>query len=185
MLDLRDPCQSDPFPPGLEDHSLHLAVLNSVVRSISPGLEQPHPGHAWTRLHWGLAIQGHQPLLLCAFLVSWLPDGVIAHCYGHILFSIQNVSPRLWTPVPQTVLGRNFPSEENHTLPPQLVQLSDTSCLIKFCTVSHCLQKINEEFTLSMSLSKPEKGRKSFWMDTINNHQNPTFSCILRVEKLS
>ena len=141
VLYLHDPCQSDPFSPGLEEHSLHLAVLHNVVRSISPGLEQPHPGHAWTRLHWRLAIQGHQPLVLCAFLVSWLPDGVIAHCQGHILFSIQNVSRRLWTPLPQTVLGRQFPSEKNHTLPPQLVQLSGTSSLIKFCMVSHYLKK--------------------------------------------
>ena len=57
--------------------------------------------------------------------VSWLPDGVIAHCYGHILFSIQNVSWRLWTPLPQGVLSRNFPSEENHSSPTAGAALGD------------------------------------------------------------
>lgn len=78
------PCKSDQLFLGLEGHYLHLALLLGMGRSTSPGLEQVHAGHTWTRLHRGLEIQECQRLLFCALLISWLPGGACG-CHSPLL----------------------------------------------------------------------------------------------------
>lgn len=76
-------CQSDQLFLGLEGHYLYLALLLSMGRSASPGQEQVHPRHAWTRVYCGLGIEECQGLWLYALLASWLPGEAHGH---HSLF---------------------------------------------------------------------------------------------------
>lgn len=114
-------CQNDHFFLDLEGRYLHLAVHTGVVRSASHGLKQVHPV-SWTRMCCRLEIQDANDFCFVLFLFLGslvVPVGVIAHCYGHILYSIElkwRVSWRLWMLLPQTMQGRKVHVEESHTL---------------------------------------------------------------------
>lgn len=96
--------------------------LYSLVKSGSPLL-------GWHRYILGVHVLGcavgwkskdisDSSFVLFLFLDCMVvPVGVIAHCYGHILYSIRKVSWRIWMPLLQIVQGRKFSVKENHTLP--------------------------------------------------------------------